>query len=180
MSGPTPAFDPQDYAALFKQPHLKGYAAKIRQDLLRIARVYNGIKVRVFTLDETGTPCPSCVDAFTGQVVDSACPACNGTGYQAGYTEHEVTYAIAQLSPKHKTSTQMGDSEGQGRRDVFILIDAPLLQDQDFIATVDTSRIYKIVDAEPTLTAIGGDVVMQTITCAPLSKGAPEYKALAP
>ena len=178
MPEPTPPFDIQDFASLAQHSYMAGFTKKARADLLRIARIYNGIKVRVFTLDETGTPCPDCIDTFTGQVVNQGCTTCNGTGYLAGYTEHDQTFAIAQLSPKVKTNTAMGDLEGNGRRDSFYLVGGPLLQDQDLIVAVDTGRVYKIVDQEPSISAIGGDVILQLISCAPLSKGAPEYRVL--
>jgi hypothetical protein len=177
MHGPPIPVDLPDHNQFQTPAHLQGYVNKVKADLLRTLRVYNGKHMSVFTLDESETRCPECTDAFTGQVVLSDCATCGGTGYTSGYTHVGVHQIFSQLGPKVKTSTQMGDSEGQ-RRDTFILVDVPLLQDQDLLVARDTRRVYKIVDQEPQIVAIGGVVVMQVVSAAPLSKPAPEYSVV--
>jgi len=177
MYGPTIPVDLPDHTQFSTPSHLTGYAKKVRADLLSLLRVYNGAAMSVFTLDESDTRCTECTDAFTGQVVLSKCPTCGGTGYTSGYTHIGVHQVFSQLGPKVKTSTQMGDSEGQ-RRDTFVLVDVPLLQDQDLLVSRDTKRVYKIVDQEPQIVAIGGIVIMQVVSAAPLSKPAPEYSVV--
>jgi DnaJ-class molecular chaperone len=175
MAGPIPPHDSPDFDLINTPHYLTGYAAKIKADIKRVVDLYNGVAVKVFTLDESGTRCPDCVDTFTGQVMYSNCATCGGTGFVLGYTYICETKAMVQFSPKIKTDTEMGSSEGSGRRDTFILVDVPLLEDQDLVVTVDTRRVYKIVDSEPHIVAVGGEIIYQMASCAPLSKGAPEY-----
>jgi len=176
--GPIPPHDVPDTSSISTPVHTRGYAKKVRRDLKRMARLYNGMLMRVFSVNESGTKCTDCVDAFTGQIVISDCPVCDGTGFITGYTSLGDHYAVAQLSPKTKTSTEIGDAEGSRRRDTFILVDVPLLEDQDLLVSIDTRRIYKIVDVEPQIVRVGGEVVMQIAECAPISKGAPEYRVV--
>lgn len=176
--GPTKAPDLPDFDQLSTQPHLEGYAEKVLLDLEKVARIYHGVDSRVFTLDQTAARCTVCTDSFTGHVILSNCATCNGTGRISGYTYRGQFKVIAQFSPKSKTSSQMGDSEGNRRRDMFIVLRGPQLQDQDLIVIEKTRRVYKIVDEEPQVTAIGGKIILQTVACAPLSKGAPEYSVV--
>lgn len=178
MAGPIPAHDSPNFDALSTAYHLTGYAEKMRADIRRIVNLYNGVRIRVFSLDESGQKCPDCVDAFTGQVMYSNCTTCGGTGYVVGYSYVCDTNAMVQFSPKIKTETEMGSAEGNGRRDTFILVDVPLLEDQDLLVTVDTRRVYKIVDREPDIVAVGGEIIYQMAACSPLSKGSPEYKVI--
>ena len=169
--------DPVDHDQFATPNYLQAYARKARGDLYRVARMYNGLEVKLFTIDETGERCPECTDAFTGDIVISNCPTCGGTGYTISYQLAGTSYAVPQLAPKLKTSSEMGDIE-VAQQNTWVLLGAPLLEDQDLVVTVDTRRVYKIVDMEPQLAAIGGEVITQTVICRALSKGAPEYKVL--
>jgi DnaJ-class molecular chaperone len=176
--GPTKPVESPDFDQLATPTHLIGYAEKILLDLEKVARIYHGVNARIFTLDEAGTRCSACTDSFTGKVVLSNCATCGGTGFISGYTYQGKFKVLPQFSAKSKTSTQMGDSEGNRRRDLFIVLRGPQLQDQDLIVTEETKRVYKIVDDEPQITAIGGKIILQTVGCAPLTKGAPEYSVV--
>lgn len=169
-----PLYDPIDHDQYTTHSYLSGYAKKARLDLEKTARLYNGMAVKLFSIDESTDRCTHCTDSFTGDIVISNCSHCGGTGYEESYTLEATAFAVPQIAPKLKTSSEMGDIE-VAQQTTFILFDAPLLEDQDLLATVDTKRVYKIVDMEPQIAAIGGEVVAQMVVCRAIAKGAPEY-----
>jgi len=177
--GPRADHDGVDHDQLSTPSYLQAYAAKARNDLYRVATLYNGVAVKIYTLDESSDRCPDCTDSFTGDIVISNCKSCGGTGFISSYHFEGGTFAIPQLSPKFKTSNEMGDMEAP-QQHTWVLIGTKLLEDQDIIVTVATERIYKIVDTEPQLAAIGGEIITQTVTCRAIAKGAPEYQILLP
>ena len=150
----------------------------MRLDLEKLLRIYSGTEVEIFTVNRDGGRCPDCTDTLTGHKVCDTCITCLGTGFIKAYTSLGNFKVLTNISPKVKTSSPVGDSEGMGRRDTFVLVGVPLLQDQDLIVTLDTGRVYKVVDEEPTIAAIGGEIIVQVTPVAPLSKGAPEYVAV--
>ena len=175
--GPTIPHDAPDHDKFTTPKYLVGYANKVRADLKKLARLYNGIKVRIFTLDESSTPCTNCIDSFTGQVLISDCPVCFGTGKLAKYTSIGDFDVVTQINPKIKSSSELGDSE-VSQQNSFEIIDVPLLEDQDLLVTLDTKRVYKIIDMEPSVVAVGGEIIAQFVSCNAISKGSPEYQVI--
>jgi len=175
--GPTVPHDPPNHNVIYTRTHLKGYASKMVYDLKKVATLYNGLKVRIFTIDETSAICTNCTDSFTGQILMGDCPICKGTGHLSSYTAIGDFYVVAQLSPRSKSSSEMGDME-VSQQNVFELIDVPLLEDQALLAVIDTKRVYKIIDMEPSIVAVGGAVITQMVTCSALPRGSQEYTVI--
>lgn len=159
--------------------YLTGYAAKIRKDLKKMARMYNGRRIRIFQVHESNTRCPDCTDALTGQVVDSDCATCGGTGYSTGYERVPGDFfTYGKIPPVSTQETRQGNVERAAGQVNFSVIDAPMLEQDDLIVAVDTKDVYKLVRMDPDITAMGGEVITQTANCSLLTRGRPEYRVI--
>lgn len=166
----------------FRTPlYLTGHAKKMRSDLERVFRMYWGKEVKVFQKQRDAARCPECTDVITGQVMLANCPVCNGTGVAEQYEDVGDFWARVDIGPVQKTSGAMGSQENLNLRpDQFTLVGAPLLEDQDLIALIDTKSMYKVVDVEPAIVALSGEVITQVANISYLTPGSSEYKYLTP
>ena len=177
-SRPTSAED-KPFSEFRTPAHLTKYAKKIRSDLERIFRLYSGKEVRLFQLDTESARCSECTDSFTGAVLNNNCPICNGTGHTAQHIPVGDFWALAEIGPGVHLSSAMGNSENtRTGTDRLILVGAPLLTDRDLIAFIDTKSVYKVVDSDPAVVALNGDVVTQVCDVSYLTPGSNEYKVI--
>ena len=172
---PEPTF--QDYTNFRTPIYLRGHAKKIIHDLKKVARLYNGRLVRIYTGGGT-TPCETCVDSITGSIVLKDCPTCNGTGTTPRTYVGEF-WTLVDFAPKYRVPTEFGNTENPGNlKDTFTVLDAPLLKDQWLIVTVDTKEVYEINDVMPQIVAMQGTVVTQLASCARMPVGSVEHKVV--
>ena len=174
LYGPSRPKTPTTYEGYSTSQYLEGHGAKILYDLQKVARLYNGKEVNIYTLDRTER-CPTCINAMTGQQIITGCKDCLGTGYTNGFTFIDSFWVQVNITPKEVTTSTFGNAENRGGRDQFIIIGAPLLEDQSLLIMKDTAVAYKIIDSEPQVTAMQGLVITQMAQCSRLSEGAPEY-----
>lgn len=77
---------------------LSGRDAAIVQEMIRKERLRNASQVGtegyLLKAYRHGPPCPTCTDAVTGEVTNSHCPTCYGTGFQGGYFPPYPTFAV--------------------------------------------------------------------------------------
>lgn len=173
--GPHRPAKAEDYGDYRTEDYVLGYALKIIHDMEKMARLYNGRLVRIFR-KSGGTRCPTCTDTITGAVVLTNCPDCGGSGMLDGYSQLLETWAHIDVARKHNLTSQLGNSDSPGGADTpFVVINAPLLKDQDLLITVNTKDVHKIVNAEPQLVAMQGLVITQLTQCFRVSPGSPEY-----
>jgi hypothetical protein len=57
----------------------------IRQVRLSFRKGPGGLQGFLLKKKRKGSPCTRCLDQYTGEVTDSECPICSGTGYIVGY-----------------------------------------------------------------------------------------------
>lgn len=175
--GPENPKGPGDYRDFVTPPYLKGHANKIRLDLERIFRLYSGKLVKLFTLQSATDRCPECTDSITGQVLLTNCPVCNGSGYVGKYLDVGDYWALADLGASIKLTGELGTSHNtRTGKDQFVLVGAPPLSDKDLLAFVDTKDMYKVVDSEPQIVALSGEIITQVVGLSYLTVGSNEYR----
>jgi len=191
--GPSRPEKPQDYSDFRTAPYATGPARKILHDLEKLARLYNGKKVKIFRV-LSGERCEVCTDSISGAVVVLNCYECNGTGVTTGYTLYsreepslihghtdtvDEFWAHIDVIPVFNVTSQLGNADTQGgAKTPIMLIGMPLLQDGDLVVTVNTKDVYKIVNIEPQIIAVQGTVIAQQAQCNLISRGSPEYKVI--
>lgn len=177
--GPQRSDENPNFDQFQTPPYLSGIANKIRQDLNKIARMYNGRKVRLFQVDESSTRCPECTDLLTGKVLNSNCSFCNGTGYLTGYIRVPGDFYIyGDILPVAIQETQFGNVEQSINQVSFSVIYGPMLEQGDLIVMLEVNDVYKLERSNPSITAMKGEVITQTATCSLITKGRAEYKVI--
>lgn len=177
--GPSRPDENPNFSQFQTPPYLSGIANKIRKDLNKMARMYNGRMVRLFQVDESDARCIECTDLLTGKVISSNCSVCSGTGYVTGYTQVPGDFfTYGDIAPVTTQETASGNVERSANQVSFSVIYGPLLEQDDLIALVDTKDVYKLERSNPNITAMKGEVITQTATCSLLTKGRAEYKVI--
>ncbi len=168
-----------DYTEFNTRTYLTGYAAKMRYDIEKLFRLYSGKQVRIFQLNSSGERCTTCTDSITGAVILTNCPECNGTGYTEQYTSLGDYWALADIGPGVHMATAMGNTENtRTGTDRITLVGAPLLTDRDLLVFVATKTVYKLVDSDPAIVGMGGEVITQVCDAAFLTAGSKEYDVI--
>lgn len=176
--GPPRPDAERGYASFRTPVYLRGYSRKILLDLIKVARLYSGREVRLFRPGREGR-CPRCTNALTGEILDSRCPVCHGTGKTGSWDRLGDFWSMVDFGPTYRLSGESGNSENPGGvKDQFIILGAPLLHDQDMVGVLETREIFKIYDAEPHIVALRGEVIAQIAACSRLSAGSVECQAL--
>jgi hypothetical protein len=162
----------------FENPYyMRGYTKKIKENLLRWFRLYNGKPVTIFRVDKSGDRCPECTDQITGAKTVSNCTVCGGTGYVTKYKKLGTYWGLMNFAARIDDATPLGNQERvSGGKDTVIVVDPPLLHDTDILVFEKLNAIYKIVDLEPQICGLAGDVICQTIQIAHLPPGSREYE----
>ena len=161
------------------QPYLLGRAHKIRLDLEKWFRMYQGKPVKIYRKDKAAGRCTTCTDAITGMRLLADCPECHGTGYTSGYVLAEECWAMAEVEARLAQTSELGNTETTSAgKDTFLFTSERELEDTDLVIFVDTREIYKVVDREPKMVAMGGTVVMQAAALNYLAPGSLEYNVV--
>jgi len=165
------------YSDFVTHSYLTGHANKIRLDLERIFRLYSGKLVKLFSLQTSSDRCPECTDQVTGQVLLTNCLVCNGSGYTDSYKDMGDYWALADIGAALKLTGDLGSSHNtRTGKDQFVLVGAPPLSDKDLLAFVHTKDMYKVVDSEPQIVALSGEIITQVVGLSYLTVGSSEYK----
>ena len=191
--GPPRPEKAENYSDFRTEYYVRGHARKILHDLEKLARLYNGKKVRIYQVLPSAR-CELCTDSITGAVVIPNCTACNGTGQQSGYTLHtqlkpsnipghpeEINefWAHIEVIPIFNVTSELGNADTRGgTKTPVMIIGLPLLKDGDLVATVNTKDVYKIVNIEPQIVAVQGTVIAQLTQCNLISRGSAEYRVI--
>jgi hypothetical protein len=120
----------------------------IRREALR-ARVLAGVECDVYIRSTFGPKCPHCLDPVTGEVRDSHCRYCFGTGrYPAYFGPHRMMLSFSTDAAHHKTSSNAGTQETR----IFeaLAIGNPVLKHGDVIIDVRQDKRYLIGTASVT------------------------------
>ena len=176
--GPAGLKDDHDYSLFSTPNYLRGYAHKIERDLIKIGRMYNAKRVRVFAL--TGTErCERCTNVLTGEVLDSHCPECNGTGRKKSWSFVGRFWAYVDFGPEMRIALETGLTHNPGNdKENFVIIGAPILHDQDFFVVEETRQVFKVFDIEPKHIAMGGTIIAQSVQASSIEDGSPEYRVV--
>lgn len=166
----------EDYSDYRAEHYIQGPALKIIHDMEKMARMYNGRWVRIFRKAQSER-CPACTDMITGAIAVVNCNACGGSGKKEGFAHLIDAWIHIDVARKHNVTSQFGNSDSPGGADTpVVIINAPLLKDQDLIVTLNTKDVYKIVNVEPQIVAMQGIVVTQLAQCFRISHGSIEYR----
>lgn len=114
----------------------------IRREALR-ARVLAGVECDVYIRSTFGPKCTYCIDPVTGDVRNSNCPKCFGTGrYPAYFGPHRMMLSFSADAAHHKTNTNDGTHET--RTFEAIAIGNPVLKHGDVIIDRGQDKRYII------------------------------------
>ena len=139
-------------------------------------RLYTGTYVTVYNLNRSGNRCPICTEEFTGAVLQTNCTTCNGTGFETNYVPVGNYWAWVTITPYLNTTDELGNTDNQNSRKLnFYVVDAPIIKDSALIYTVDTQYLYEIVDEQPEIVAINGEIIMQIIQASRVTPGSSIY-----
>lgn len=178
--GPTrqPSPLPQGYTAFTNKKYLEGHAAKILDDLILMAELYNGHQILLCAVDKSRR-CPKCTNLATGEKLSSNCPVCHGTGYAENWTKVGHFWCYVDFGPVYHMDTPLGNTENPGgTKQRLVILGAPIINDQSLAIFVESREIYKVYDIEPHIVAMRGDVIAQIAEMTRLTPGAPEYKLI--
>ena len=158
--------------------YLRGYAGKIKRDLIKAARMYNGREVRLYRVAQ-GSRCPDCTNLATGERLLSNCPRCGGTGYVDRWESCGDFWTYTDFMQRYNAATPNGNVNWTpGAREQIVIVGAPLLHDQALIIFIESREVYKIVDIEPHIVAMRGEVITQIAAAMRLSPGREEYRLI--
>jgi hypothetical protein len=148
----------------------------MRIDLLRRLKHYDGRPIRLYRVDLTGGRCTTCTDSFTGQILLTNCPECRGTGQALGHKSLGDYWIWTDIDSRMKETGEMGNFESpRSGTDIFVVVGAPLIKDDDLLILKDTKEVYKVDDVEPKVSAVGGEIVLQMTPVFFVNPGSIEY-----
>lgn len=114
----------------------------IRRESLR-ARVLAGVECEVYIRSTFGPKCPYCLDPVTGDVRNSHCPKCFGTGrYPAYFGPHKMMLSFSPDVAHHKTSSNDGTHET--RTFEAMAIGNPVLKHGDVVIDTHQDKRYVV------------------------------------
>jgi len=120
----------------------------IRRESLR-ARVLAGVECDVYIRSTFGPKCPHCLDPVTGDVRDSHCPKCLGTGRCPAYFgPHKMMMSFSPDLSHHKSNSEDGTHET--RTFEAMAIGNPVLKHGDVIVDTRQDKRYVIGTASVT------------------------------
>ena len=166
------------YNTFVNPRYMHGYTKKIKENLLRWFRLYNGKEVTIYKVDKSGERCTECTDSITGSKTISNCVICGGTGYMTKYTRVGTFWGVMNFAARVNDATPLGNQDKvSSGKDSLTVVDPPLLHDSDILKFQELNSIYKIVDLEPQICGLAGDVISQAMQVAHLPPGSREYEA---
>lgn len=114
----------------------------IRREMLR-ARVLAGVECDVYIRSTFGPKCPYCLDPVTGDVRDSHCPKCFGTGrYPAYFGPHRMMLSFSPDVAHRKSGSNDGTHET--RTFEAMAIGNPVLKHGDVVIDVRQDKRYVV------------------------------------
>ena len=108
------------------------------------ARRFAGVRGQVWISAEYGTRCPACLDPITGQVRNSHCSKCHGTGF---YPSHYGPFDMwLQFSQKQNHGMSHGESGGTKDDKPYSVraVGTPRLKKNDVLRDIATGKMYYI------------------------------------
>lgn len=128
------------------------YAQEIvRKENLRLSMLGVGIEGWLLKIKMSGTPCPQCLDQFTGEVTNSNCPTCFGSRWVGGYyAPQPVVFAdVTAEETYHQRATEegMGMINPQIVRGMFIA--EPYLATMDVWVNHSSDVRYHVHNVKP-------------------------------
>ena len=137
------------------------YVSKLRAAHVQLAS-NTGIKGLLYKRKISGAPCRKCVDFNTGEVTNSFCSVCYGTGWVGGYYKpipcHWFNVLPADATIKYDTQTQ-GPMTNTTLAATSIA--SPLLIVGDIWINLQNSERFKIVQTNPVEEVKGIPVIYQ-------------------
>ena len=140
----------------------------MRREILR-QRVLAGVECNVYIRSTFGPKCPYCLDPVTGDVRDSHCPKCFGTGrYPAYFGPHRMMMSFSPDVAHHKYGSNDGTHEV--RTFEAMAIGNPVIKHGDVIVDVHQDKRY-VVGSSSIVSEIRRIPCLQNLTFneAPLS-----------
>lgn len=115
----------------------------IRKEHLAMANM-TGVEVLVWKKMHTGVKCVECINNITGEIMDSNCRNCHGTGFLGGY--HGPYCSLAKFD--QRKITKRHESSGAGVDDTRIhqvrMTAAPHVVRDDLIVEVKSQLVYTV------------------------------------
>lgn len=118
------------------------YDEIVRKEMLR-HRLFGSVRGYLLKARRYGTVC-SCVDALTGEVTESQCATCYGTGYVTGYYP-PVPCVYSDAPPDHSRESrnlQVTGTERPTRMQCRFLCEPPIVQGDVFVELHADQRYY--------------------------------------
>lgn len=110
------------------------------------ARRFSGVRGQVWISAEYGTKCPACLDPITGQVRDSHCKKCHGTGfYPSHYGPFDMWFQFSQKRNHGASHDEVGGTKDDKPFSVRA-VGTPRLKKNDVIRDTATGKMYYIQD----------------------------------
>ena len=114
----------------------------MRREALR-AKVLSGVQCDVYISSTFGPRCRHCIDPVTGDVRDSHCRWCFGTGrYPAYFGPHRMMMSFSPDAAHHKDASNDGTHETRSFE--AMAIGSPILKKGDVIVDVAQDKRYVI------------------------------------
>lgn len=114
----------------------------IRRESLR-ARVLSGVECEVYIRSTFGPKCTFCIDPVTGDVRDSHCRKCLGTGrYPAYFGPHKMMLSFSPDTAHYKANSNDGTHET--RTFEALAIGNPVLKKGDVVIDVGQDKRYVV------------------------------------
>ena len=147
----------------------EGIHRKLVRDAYVSLRVGNGTEAALLKKRKWGTPCDC--KSLSGQILNSDCSKCFGTGFTGGYWNPQYTYANKSAQPVSLTRAMQGDVEINKTR--LITTRIPQLEPKDLVAFIRDNRRYRV--EEVTSSEIHQVTVHQELIVSELSPSSAEY-----
>jgi hypothetical protein len=109
----------------------------MRKEILNLEQMA-GVKVQLWHRVVFGPICTHCKDPITGDILDTACAYCFGTGRTPGYYGPYTIWAGFSVYDKDQQQTPDGTGVRQPYAHQVRLVNCPFIRDQDII--VDPCR----------------------------------------
>ena len=143
------------------------------RDEWKLARIYNGIEIRILRRKEIGEDCIECQDPVTKERIISDCHNCFNTGKVGGYCSPFNSWGRILAEQNNESHSQLGVEEiikSNWRIPGF-----PQVSMGDLIFEKDNGNIWHI-DGKGVGKIASNEVDSQILQCSLLSHNSIEYK----
>jgi len=119
-------------------------AREIMRKELLVAKQNNGVPVQLWTVSTYGPKCTHCIDPVSGNVTNSKCPFCFGTGRDPGYHGPYAAWGTFS-SAKHTVQSSQSGSGVVAPADFSIrMIGSPQVKKNDVVIDVTQDKRYYV------------------------------------